>query len=162
MSFHKITITKIYWHFKTAFLYKPFFGHIGKRSYLGKLCYISGKKKIFIGDYVRIYPYYRIEVFSGRLYIGNNVSIGNNLHIACGRDLVIGNDVTISSNVFISDIDHDFNQMLGSVMDSDLIYKETSIGDGSFLGHNSTILAGSHIGKHCVVGSNTLIKGDFP
>ena len=39
---------------------------------------------------------------------------------------------------------------------------EIVIGDGTWLGMNATVLAGSHIGKNCVVAAHSVVKGDFP
>ena len=36
------------------------------------------------------------------------------------------------------------------------------VGDGSWIGINSTILDGTVIGKNCVVGAHSLVKGSFP
>ena len=36
------------------------------------------------------------------------------------------------------------------------------IGDGSWIGMNATILAGSYIGKNCVVAANCVVNGTYP
>ena len=40
--------------------------------------------------------------------------------------------------------------------------RPVSIGDGAWLGHGSIVLPGSNIGKHVVVGANSVVTGDLP
>lgn len=47
-------------------------------------------------------------------------------------------------------------------MDQALIEKATNIGEGCFIGFGASILPGTKLGKHCIVGSNAVIKGEFP
>ena len=37
-----------------------------------------------------------------------------------------------------------------------------SIGDGSWLGHGSVVLPGAAIGKHVVIGANSVVTGEIP
>ena len=39
---------------------------------------------------------------------------------------------------------------------------EIIIGDGTWIGMNATILAGTHIGKNCVIAANSVVKGNYP
>lgn len=145
-------------------IYRPFFKHIGRMSYMGKPCFIEGCGKISIGRKTRIFPGVRMEAIGkGEITIGNNCAIEQNVHIiSYGNELTIGNDVTISANVFISNIDHEYKDIKRSVMDQALIEKATNIGEGCFIGFGASILPGTKLGKHCIVGSNAVIKGEFP
>ena len=40
--------------------------------------------------------------------------------------------------------------------------KKIVIGDGTWIGMNATILAGTQIGKNCVVAAHSVVKGNFP
>jgi acetyltransferase-like isoleucine patch superfamily enzyme len=160
-----ISIIKYLWAMKTYLFYKPFFiKSIGKRCYIGRPILLSKTKhNLSIGARVRIYPSCRIETNGvGVISIGNNVSIGNGLHLYSSENVVIGNDVMISSNVFISDTDHSFERVDRPFESQETVSKKTVIGDGSFLGHNVTVLPGTTIGCHCVVGANAVVKGNLP
>jgi len=37
-----------------------------------------------------------------------------------------------------------------------------SIGDGSWLGHGVVVLPGARIGRHVVVGANSVVTGEIP
>ena len=36
------------------------------------------------------------------------------------------------------------------------------IGDGSWLGHGTVVLPGAHIGRHVVIGANSVVTGEIP
>lgn len=146
-----------------ALLYKPFFKHIGNMSYIGKPCFIEGRKRISVGNRTRIFPGIRMEAIgSGEISIGDNCAIEQNVHITSGGGLSIGDDVTILGNVCITNIDHEYQNIDQSVLEQSNIVSHTSIGQGSFLGYGSIIQAGTQLGKHCIVGANSVIRGEFP
>lgn len=147
-----------------ALSYKPFFKHIGNMTYIGKPCFIEGRKGISIGDRTRIFPGIRLEAIgNGKIKIGNNCAIEQNVHItSMESELRIDNNVTIAANTFITNLDHEYNDINKSVMDQGHILKTTHIGEGCFIGYGVAIQAGTVLGKHCVVGSNAVVRGIFP
>lgn len=153
---------KILWMLRAVF-YKLFFNKIGSMCYMGKPLYIAGVNHISIGDRTRIFPGLRIEAIDdGYITIGKNCVIEQNTHIISkGNKLRIGNDVTIAPNVFITNVNHDYRDIKKGVMDQSLICRDTQIEDGCFVGYGSAIQAGSHLGKHCIVASNTVVYGKF-
>ncbi len=76
--------------------------------------------------------------------------------------LNIGDNTTISANVFISNVDHEYTNINKSVMDQPYIKKDTLIGESCFIGYGATILPGTKLGNHCIVGSNAVVKGNYP
>lgn len=159
----KFNVKKIIWGLRSL-VYKPFYGKIGFPSYIGKTTFVEGAKGIYIGKMVRIFPGIRMEAIEdGKIEIGDNVAIEQNAHIISkGSTLRIGNRVTISANVFITNLDHEYEDINKSVMDQGYILKETSIGEGSFIGYGAAIQAGTILGKHCIVGTNSVVRGTFP
>lgn len=153
---------KYVWALRTL-IYKPFFKHIGNMTYIGKPCFIEGRKRISVGNRTRIFPGIRMEAIgSGEISIGDNCAIEQNVHITSGGGLSIGDDVTILGNVCITNIDHEYQNIDQSVLEQNNIVSHTSIGQGSFLGYGSIIQAGTQLGKHCIVGANSVIRGEFP
>ena len=155
-------IFKIFWILR-GLLYKPFFGKFDLPSYIGKPIYISNFKRIFIGKRVRIFPNARIEVVNkeSSIVFEDNISIGQNFHIISGDDLTIGRDSTISANVFITNIDHEYQEIDKHILEQPLIIKETQVGENCFIGYGAVIQAGTILGKHCVVGANAVVRGHF-
>lgn len=147
-----------------ALTYKLFFSNIGKLSYIGKPLYIEGKIYISIGDRVRIYPRIRMKAFNGGIIqIGNNLAIEQNVHIISGKGkLSIGDGTTISANVFISNVDHEYRDVSKSVMEQQLLFKDTQIGNSCFIGYGAVILPGTILGDHCIVGANAVVRGSYP
>lgn len=147
-----------------AIAYKPFFEHIGKMTYMGKPTFIEGCRNITIGDKVRIFPGVRLEAIGkGRIEIGSNVAIEQNVHIIAAKEkLKIGENTTISANVYIANNEHEYRNVTTSVMDQEDLIKTTRIGEGCFIGYGAALLAGTKLGRHCIVGSNAVVRGEFP
>jgi acetyltransferase-like isoleucine patch superfamily enzyme len=156
-------LVKLTWGLR-ALIYKVFGMKQGTFCYIGKPLYISEKRYIHLGQRVRIYPGLRVElVESGaRVEIGDNVSLGQNVHlVSCGEKLKIGRDVTISGNVFITNCDHEYREIGKSILDQPLIKKHTEIGDQCFIGYGAVLQAGSVLGRQCIVGANSVVRGNF-
>lgn len=156
-----MNLRKYYWAVRALF-FKFRFGKCGNFTYIGKTTNISNNaKNIRIGNKVRIYPGLRAEIVDskGRITIGDDVSIGQNLQITSYKgNLKIGNQVTIAANVLISNNDHTYSELDKSILRQPLIYNETNIDEGCFIGYGSVILAGVQLGKHCIVGANSVVK----
>ena len=154
---------KLLWAFR-AVAYKPFFGKIGGKSYIGKPVSLIGTKNIYVGNRVRIYPGVRMEAHKGgKIVINENCSIAQNFHITAEQEeLIIEKNTTILGNVFITNIDHDYRDIKKHIMDQDWKVSTTRIGEGSFIGFGAAIQAGTVLGKHCIVGTNAVVRGYFP
>lgn len=154
---------KYMWALRALF-YKPFFKHVGSMSYIGNPCFIEGYKGISVSKKTRIFPGIRMEAIGkGEIKIGDNCAIEQNVHIISKDSILnIGKDTTISANVFISNADHGYTDITKSVMEQRLVVKDTNIGDGCFIGYGATILPGTHLGNHCIVGANSVVKGVYP
>lgn len=156
-------IYKLWWIFITQ-IYRLFIKKIGIFSYIAPIQFLYGGKSIFIGNKVRIFPNLRIECHDkGKIIIGDDVGIAQNVHITCSKyTLSIGNHVTILANTFITNIDHDYRNLHESILKQKNICKETRIGDYCFIGYGASIQAGTILGKQCVVGTNSVVRGIFP
>ena len=151
------------WTFR-AIIYKAIFGKFLFPSYLGKPLFLKGTKNIFIGKKVRIFPNVRMEVHgkNSKITIEDDVGIAQNVHITSASNLVIGKSSTILANVFITNIDHDYQEICVNILKQKIIVKETSIGENCFIGIGAAIQAGTILGKQCVVGANSVVRGSFP
>ena len=155
--------SKVLWGIR-AVLYKCL-TNISLPSYIGKPTYINKISKLSFGKKVRIYPGLRAEAYGahGFIDIGSNVSIGQNFHIIANDEpLIIEDNVVISGNVFITNCDHEYQQIDTFLYDQPLRTKQTRIGEYSFIGYGAVIQAGTILGKQCIVGSNSVVRGRFP
>lgn len=155
-------INKLIWGF-LALCYAPLFKKFSFPSHIGVPLFSYGLKGVSIGARVRIMPGLRIETHkNGNITIEENVSIGQNFHITSAGNLIIGSDTTISGNVFVTNIDHDYQEIGKHILDQKMIVKETRIGKNCFIGYGAAIQAGTILGNQCVVGANAVVRGSFP
>lgn len=158
----KIMMQKYLWGLR-ALLYSPFFGKFGLPSYLGKPVFLKGIKNIFIGKKVRIFPNLRMETQDGgTIRIHDDVVISQNVQITSAGNLEIGKRSLVLANVFITNIDHDYSEIGKHVVKQKIFVKETMIGENCFIGIGAAIMAGTILGKQCIVGANSVVRGHFP
>ena len=156
-------VRKISWAVR-GLVNKLFFGEFGIMSYMGKPVSIIGARNIFIKKKVRIYPGVRMETHNGgKIVIEDNCSIAQNFHITSEKEeLLIEKNTTILGNVFVTNIDHDYKDIKKHILDQKWLVKTTRIGEGSFIGYGAAIQAGTILGKHCIVGTNAVVRGSYP
>lgn len=153
---------KLAWAIR-AILFKPFFAQFELPGYLGAPTFLLNTKRIHIGRRVRIFPGLRAECHgNGHIFVHNNVSIGQGFHVIASGELHIETGCLISGNVFVTDTDHTFSDVGIPVFDQpDRIYP-TRIGKNCFIGIGARIQAGTTLGEGCIVGANSVVRGDFP
>ena len=97
-----------------------------------------------------------------RLVVGNGSNIGPRNHIFAHTRIEIGNKVLTAPNVFISDCTHEFTDPDTAILDQETrLVAPTKVGDHSWIGHGSAVI-GCQVGRHCVVGSNSVVLSDLP
>ena len=148
-------------------LYKYRFKSFGKKSYLHSPLKIDGIENIEIGNGVSIaYKTWLAAVpltgEKSKLIIEDGVNIGNFNHIYATQSIIIRKDVLTADKVYISDNLHGYEDINTPIIKQPIIQKKkVEIGEGSWLGENVCII-GASIGKHCVVGANSVVTKDFP
>jgi acetyltransferase-like isoleucine patch superfamily enzyme len=139
----------------------------GKNSYIG-LGYdfiFVRLKNVSVGNNVWIGSNAWISTVNDNSYITieDETRIGRNATIACVKEIRIGKYCILSYNVSILDHDHEFHNLNTFPIQSGLTEgKKIVIEDGCFIGAHSFILKGVHLGKHCVVGANSVVTKSFP
>lgn len=156
-------IKKIFWAMR-AVLFKITFKKIGWMSYIGPPLILDGVSRVELGNKVRIYPGLRLETIGedSSIIIEDNVAIGQNFHIISKGKLIIKKNTTISGNVFITNIDHDYKEIDKHILEQPYLVKDTIIGENCFIGYGVAIQAGTILGKQCIVGANSVVRGEFP
>lgn len=156
-------LLKFWWLLRTQFLRLRGM-KIGQMTYIAKSLFIYGANRIYLGNKVRIFPGIRLEVHDkGSIKINDDVAIGQHVHITSAKDdLIIGAHSTILGNVFITNIDHDYQEIGVHIMRQQYIVKRTIIGENCFIGYGAAIQAGTILGRQCIVGANSVVRGTFP
>lgn len=81
--------------------------------------------------------------------------------MAVGK-MIIGKNVMIADGVYISDNLHGFEDVTLRVQEQPLKYGQVIIDDDAWIGENVCVLPGVTIGKHSVIGSNSVVTKSIP
>ena len=148
------------------------FGHFGKGSVI---CFptntIFNEQYIQIGEGTMIGPQVTLSagMVPGQQCVTNPVvRIGDRCLIGKGSGIVghlaidIGDDVWTGHHVYITDQNHGFEDLDLPISRQSMPERPVTIGDGSWLGYGTVVLPGSTIGRHVVVGANSVVTGVLP
>jgi lipopolysaccharide O-acetyltransferase len=126
--------------------------YIGSNSFIGKYAWLSA------------FDAYGNQSFHPTISIGNNVTIGNFSCITAIENISIGDGCLFSEYVYLSDHyhGHDAAEYISPSVQPLYTKGPVIIGENSFLGLRVCILPGVVLGKHCVVGSNSVVTRSFP
>ncbi len=94
--------------------------------------------------------------------IGDRCLIGKGSGIVGHFSITIGNDVWTGHHVYITDQNHGYDDIHRPISQQSQPERAVSIGDGSWLGYGTVVLPGVTIGRHVVVGANSVVTGDIP
>lgn len=94
--------------------------------------------------------------------IGDRCLIGRGSGIVGHFSISIGNDVWTGHHVYITDQNHGYEDITIPISKQSQPERAVSIGDGSWLGHGSVVLPGVTIGRHVVIGANSVVTRDIP
>lgn len=148
-------------------IYGTCFESIGKNVRIYFPLKIQGSKTIKIGDYSRIGDgtwLASMPITNNKpiLTIGSNVLIGHYNHIYCTGSITIEDNVLTADKVYISDNAHGYEDLNKAIWQQPVKQlSPVTIGEGSWLGENVCVI-GSSIGKHCVIGANSVVTHDIP
>jgi acetyltransferase-like isoleucine patch superfamily enzyme len=113
-----------------------------------------------IGNYSVIEDYAIINNAVGDIVIGNHARIG------LGNTIIgpvsIGDKVNLAQNIVISALNHNYEDVEKSIADQGINIQTVIIENDVWIGANSIILAGVHIGKHVVIGAGSVVTKDIP
>jgi acetyltransferase-like isoleucine patch superfamily enzyme len=97
-----------------------------------------------------------------------NLRLGSGSHWAagcwfnCWGGLTIGNNVIIGPNVCISTSNHNFSDPKRLIKNQGSTPDAVVIGDDCWIGANSVIVAGVHIGTGSIIGAGSIVTHDVP
>lgn len=142
---------------KGSIIYPPF--HSGNI----KTLYIGDNVKVQAGGWITTIPQYGQDKFNPELKIGDGTYIGNRCHIIVCDKMVIGQNVTIADNVYITDNLHGFEDVSCGIMFQSLkLPGPVVIEDEVWLGERVCVMPNVTIGRHSVIGANSVVTKDIP
>ncbi len=158
---------------------------IGPRTARGRRFYAFGERSVIcwppttilnehhisIGAHTMIGPHVALsvgmvegqEVMSSPVVtIGDRCLIGRGSGIVGHLCIEIGDDVWTGHHVYITDQNHGYEDLDVPISRQTQPERAVRIGNGSWLGHGTVVLPGVTIGKHVVVGANSVVTKDIP
>lgn len=98
-----------------------------------------------------------------RLSIGDGTTVGDGVFINCTNSIEIGKHLIISSRVYIGDAGHHYmNLGLPITLSANTEGRPVKIGDQTWIGVGAVIMEGVTIGKHAIIGSNSVVNKSVP
>lgn len=94
--------------------------------------------------------------------IGDGVALRPNCTISASEKIVIEEDVVIAAFTTVIDSDHTWDAGHPNVLYNPVRSAPIRIGRGTWVGERVAVLRGSTIGEFCVIGANSVVKGDIP
>lgn len=154
-----------------TFCLRKEFGALGRKSLVHSPFYSKDLSNIFIGENCQIHAeswidcvekYENID-YNPRIEIGDGSYIGHRTHIiACGQ-MKIGKNVLFADGIYISDNLHGFEDLTKPIISQPLKTPgPVVIEDEVWLGEGVCVLPNVTIGKHAVIGSNSVVTKDIP
>ena len=144
------------------------FGEVGYNSYIEKTLRLNGSKNISIGSNVHICKYGWLAAVPltgeerAHLIISDGVRLGDFNHIWATKRILIEPYACTANHVYISDNSHGYDNISMPIYRQPIVQlKEVVIGESSWLGENVCVI-GASVGKHCVIGANSVVTKDIP
>ncbi|MGZ3590772.1 MAG: acyltransferase [Thermodesulfobacteriota bacterium] len=146
------------------------FGHYGRNVYIHSGVHIVRPRFISIGDNVTISTDTDIYVHPVDrdprefvIQIGNNVHIGRNNIIGARKSVILEDHVLVGPHVMIGDHSHRYEDVAVPIKLQDATEAgPVRIERDSWIGANVFILPRVTIGRHAVVGANSVVNRDVP
>ena len=98
------------------------------------------------------------------IVIDEGTNIGRRCTISAANKISIGKHVLIAPNVFIADTHHEYQKLGIPIMHQGITTHndQVTIGDEAWIGINAVIMGNVKVGKHSVIGANSVVNKDVP
>ena len=94
--------------------------------------------------------------------LGDGAGLRPYCTISAAESVVLEDNVRVGSFSSIIDSDHSLVRGEPNFLKNPLVTTPIRIGRGSWVGERVAILRGADIGEHCIIGSNSVVKGRIP
>ncbi len=94
--------------------------------------------------------------------IGDRCLFGRGSGIVGHLSIEIGDDVWTGHHVYVTDQNHGYADLDRPISQQMMPERPVRIGAGSWLGHGTVVLPGATIGRHVVIGANSVVRGEIP
>jgi acetyltransferase-like isoleucine patch superfamily enzyme len=94
--------------------------------------------------------------------IGDRCLFGRGSGIVGHLSIEIGDDVWTGHHVYITDQNHGYLGLERPISQQLMPERPVRIGPDTWLGHGTVVLPGAMIGRHVVIGANSVVRGEIP
>src|SRR5262249_54299261 len=115
-----------------------------------------------IGRWVHIGDGNSIRCHEGSLRIGDKAVFGRENTINCYLDIEIGASALVADWVYICDFDHAIADVHRPIKDQGIVKTPVRIGPDCWLGTKVSVLRGTRVGRGCVLGAHSVVRGEIP
>lgn len=113
-----------------------------------------------LGEGCYIEPPFRANWGGRHIHAGKNFYANFNLTVVDDAEVFIGDNVMLAPNVTLATAGHPIQpQLRAQAMQYNL---PVTIGSNVWIGANSTVMPGVHIGDNSVIGAGSLVTRDIP
>lgn len=141
----------------------------GERSHIHFPAKLIAPHLVRVGDRVTISEHAWLNAKDDRgdaaptLTIGDGTYIGRFVQINAWRQVVIENDVLIADRVFISDADHNYENIgVPILLQGDGFKGSVVLRQGCWLGIGVVVMPGVTVGRNAVAAANAVVTADVP
>lgn len=139
----------------------------GGANYIGLDVKFVNRGCITVGNNVIIRPSSCVyaNMSNSVVKFGDGTEIGNHSTISSVNEVIIEDNVLTGPHVFISDHNHEYRNPQMPISKQGVMIQDGSkvvIGEGSWLGTNVVVVGNVRIGKHCVIGANSVVTKEIP
>jgi acetyltransferase-like isoleucine patch superfamily enzyme len=146
------------------------FAEYGRDVYIHPMAIISRPKYMAIGDGCRIGAYASIylhpleKIHTGPLLVlGKGVFVGIRCVISAHYRVELKDNVLLGPNVLIVDAHHRYEDITVPIRKAGMTEKSfVVVEEEAWIGMNSCIFRGVTVGRHSVVGANSVVNTDVP
>jgi lipopolysaccharide O-acetyltransferase len=145
------------------------FNHFGEGAILHKPTWVFGPQQMSLGAHSLVLQGTWLSVESQAwdkqapaLSIGKRVGIRPYCMISAAEKIEIEDDVIIAAFSSVIDSDHTFALGRPNVMHNPLETSPIRIGRGTWIAERVAVLRGADVGRCCIIGANSVVKGTIP
>jgi acetyltransferase-like isoleucine patch superfamily enzyme len=121
---------------------------------------LQGTRNIALGRGALVYPGVYLETQgAGRIEIGDRVVLSRGVHIVAHEHVVLGDDCMVGEYTSLRDANH--RPSIQPMRDSGHDSAPIVIGRNVWIGRGATVLKGTRIGAHSIVGANAVVTRDL-
>lgn len=133
--------------------------------FIHPLSVINARKgNCLLGREARLSAMTRIDCSAnGVVKLGMHSILNTGSRIEADKSVILGKHVAIAPYVYISDRNHEYRDISKPIIRQGYFSRGgIQIGDETWIGIHTSVIGAVKIGRHCVIGANSVVTSDIP